>query len=68
MSNAVAQLVATFESLPPLEQHEVMTVLLQRSGELPDDRLSDDGLVGLADELFQTLDQEESDANAPESR
>ena len=60
MSNAAAQLVAAFESLPPKEQHEVMTVLLKRSGELLDHQLSDNDLVGLADELFQTLDADPS--------
>ena len=48
--------LATFNLLAPQEQHE----LLQRSGELPDTVLSDDHLVGLADNVFQALDAEES--------
>ena len=34
--------------------------MLRRSGELPKTMVSDDQLVGIADELFQTLDSEES--------
>ncbi len=63
MSDAATQLLATFESLPPKEQHELLIALLRLSGELPDTIVSDDQLVGLADELFQTLDAEESDGN-----
>ena len=61
MSETTAQLLATFDSLAPQEQHELLTELLRRSGELPDTFLSDDNLVGLADDLFQALDAEESD-------
>ena len=60
MSEIASQLLATFDSLPPQEQHELLTAMLRRSGELPDSGLSDDGLVGLADDLFQTLDAEEA--------
>ena len=58
---AAALLLATFDSLEPQEQHELLTELLRRSGELPDTFLTDDNLVGLADNLFQALDAEESD-------
>ena len=44
---------------PPQEQHEVLTEMLRRSGELPETVLTDDHLVGLADDLFQALDAEE---------
>lgn len=65
MSETTSQLLATFDSLPPREQHELITALLRRSGELPDTLLPDEGLVGLADDLFQALDGEESnDAEA----
>ena len=62
MSEIASQLLATFDSLPPQEQHELLTAMLRRSGELPDSGLSDDGLVGLADDLFQTLDAEEANS------
>ena len=60
MSETTSQLLAAFDSLPPREQHELITALIRRSGELPDTLLSDEGLVGPADDLFQTLDMEES--------
>lgn len=56
MSNTTTQLLAAFDSLPVGEQHEVVMAMLGRCGELPNRLLSDDELVGLADELFQTLD------------
>jgi hypothetical protein len=63
MSETTAQLMATFESLPRQEQHELLTEMLRRSGELPATLLADDDLVGLADELFQALDAEESNGS-----
>ncbi len=64
MSETATQLLATFDSLSANEQHELLIAMLRRSGELPDTIVSDDQLVGLADELFQTLDAEESHGNA----
>ncbi|MGV3486725.1 MAG: hypothetical protein ACO1RT_20070 [Planctomycetaceae bacterium] len=63
MSDTATQLLATFESLPEKEQHELLIAMLRRSGELPDTLLRDDQLVALADQLFQTLDAEESNGN-----
>ena len=63
MSDTATQLLATFESLPEKEQHELLIAMLRRSGELPDTLVSDDQLVGIADELFQTLDAEESNGS-----
>jgi len=63
MSDTAIQLLATFESLPAKEQHELLIAMLRQSGELPDTNVSDDQLVGIADELFQTLDAEESNGN-----
>ncbi|TWU08174.1 hypothetical protein [Stieleria varia] len=68
MSDAASQLLATFESLPANEQHELLIAMLRRSGELPDTIVSDDQLVEIADELFQTLDAEESDGDVSISR
>ncbi len=68
MTDTATQLLATFDSLPPKEQHEIMTVMLRRSGELPDTLITAEGLAGLADELFQTLDAEESDGKDSKSR
>jgi hypothetical protein len=66
MSDIAAQLIATFESLPEKEQHELLIAMLRRSGELPDTMVSDDQLVGIADQLFQSLDAEESNGNDAE--
>lgn len=68
MSDAALQLLATFDSLPANEQHELLIAMLRRSGELPEAVLTDDQLVGIADELFQTLDAEESDGDKADSR
>ncbi len=67
MTDTAIQLLATFESLPAHEQHELLIAMLRRTGELPDAILTDDQLVSLADELFQSLDAKEAnghDANA----
>ncbi len=61
MSELGVQILESFDSLPIEEQHEVLTAMLRRTGELPGTLLSDENLVELADELFQTLDAEESD-------
>ena len=68
MSEAASQLLTQFESLPVDEQHELLIAMLRRGGELPDTIVSDDQLVGIADELFQTLDAEESDGDETDSR
>jgi hypothetical protein len=67
MSETASQLLATFDSLSPQEQHERITAMLRRTGELPDTVLPDDALVDLADNLFQTLDVEESHGNDAKS-
>ena len=63
MSDTATQLLATFESLPEKEQHELLIAMLRRSGELPETMLSDDQLVVIADDLFQSLDAEESNGS-----
>ena len=63
ISDTATQLLATFESLPAKEQHELLIAMLRRSGELPDTIVSDDQLVGIVDELLQMLDAEESNGN-----
>ena len=68
MSETASQLLATFESLPANEQHELLIAMLRRSGELPNTIVTDSQLVGIADDLFQTLDAEESDGDNADSR
>ncbi len=68
MSDTASQLLATFESLPEKEQHELMIAMLRRSSELPETLVSDDQLVGIADQLFETLDAEEANVNQADPR
>ena len=67
MSDTASQLLATFASLPANEQHELLIAMLRRSGALPDTIVTDHQLVGIADELFQTLDAEEPDGDDADS-
>ncbi len=68
MSDTASQLLATFESLPEKEQHELLIAMLRRSSELPETLVSDDQLVGIADQLFETLDAEEANVNQADPR
>lgn len=63
MSETAMQLLAKFDSMPVEEQHELLIVMLRRSGELPDSIVSGDQLVRIADELFQALDAEETNGD-----
>ena len=68
MSDIALQLIATFESLPASEQHEVVTQLLRRMSILPNTPLSNDDLTAVADDLFQSLDAEEANGDIANSR
>ncbi len=68
MTDTASQLLATFESLPASEQHALLIAMLRRSGELPNTVVTEDQLTGIADELFQALDAEESGSENSESR
>ena len=68
MSETATQLLQAFALLHPREQHEVLVALMRQSQEWPGAIVSDDALVLMADELFQTLDSGESDADHAESR
>ncbi|WP_145366563.1 hypothetical protein [Maioricimonas rarisocia] len=67
MSETAAKLLAMFETLPEEEQHELLVVLMQRSGQFPATVLTDVALTGLADELFQQLDAGETDGSDTEA-
>lgn len=60
MSETATQLLAAFESLSASEQHELLIAMLKRSRDVPHTVLTDDQFVSIADELFQSLDAEES--------
>lgn len=67
MTDIAAQLLSTFDTLSPQEQHELLIALLRRHPELVDTLISEEELVSMADELFQRLDAEEA-ADAPPAR
>jgi hypothetical protein len=62
MTETAAQLLAAFEALLPQEQQDLLAEMLRRSGQLPDSLLTDEQLVGLADDLFHALDAEKTGA------
>ena len=64
MSELAHQLLATFETLPAEDQHELVAQILRRTGELPDTVLTDSEMTAIADQLFQTLDLEEADGES----
>lgn len=68
MSDSARQILNSFQALPPKEQHELLVVMLTRSQDSADARLADDELTAIADQLFQTLDQEECDGAITEAR
>ena len=68
MSDTASQLLATFETLPAIEQHEILTQLLRRTSVLPDTVLSDNDLTSVADDLFQMLDAEEENGDDTNTR
>ncbi len=63
MSEIASQILATFDTLPAAEQHEIVTQLLRRTDAMRTLPLSDDDLTSVADDLFQMLDAEEGDAD-----
>ena len=65
MTGSVKQLLDLFEALAEAEKRSAVFEILRRSPLIEGD-LSEPGLDTLADELFQTLDSEES-ASATES-
>ena len=56
MATTVEQILQSFEALPETDQQRLVIELLRRSANTP---LSDDELVGAADEVFQGYDREE---------
>ena len=68
MTDIATQLLATFETLPRNEQHELLAQMLRRTGELPDTPMGDVDLSAVADQLLQSLDAEETDGDAPNKR
>jgi hypothetical protein len=66
MTEAVRDLLRTFDALSPAEQHEMTMEILRRGA--PDDDLPDAALDEVAAELFRGYDAEEAARAAPEPR
>lgn len=57
MTDTAAQLLATFESLPRAEQHELLVTLLRTAEELPDSLLSEEHSLVIAQKACPGLRQ-----------
>ena len=68
MTEIASQFLATFDALPANEQKEILLQLLLRTSGIGDTALDEDELTTAADELFQTLDAEESNDSFSEPR
>jgi hypothetical protein len=60
MTANVQQLLNSFDALPDSDKHEAAVEILRRYAADRASDVSDDALVGLADELFDALDHEET--------
>lgn len=65
MTAAAQQLLNSFDSLPKSDKHAIAVEILRRVGQSTSDELSDEAIVAAADELFCTLDGEESQNAKP---
>ena len=60
MTQAVEQLLATFDGLTEAEKHVAAVEVLRRASPAEDEPLTDEALVAIADELFLELDRQEA--------
>ncbi len=60
MTNAVRQLIESFEALPEEDKHEVLAQLFRRLIRSPYPSPSDDELTHVADLVFQEYDRDEA--------
>ena len=65
MTADAQQILNSFDSLPQSDKHAITVEILRRVGESTTDELSDEALIAAADELFCTLDREESQNAQP---
>lgn len=61
MSTEIESILQSFERLSMPDKREVASEIIRRSLSLDLPPLSDDELVGIANELFVSLDQNEAD-------
>jgi hypothetical protein len=64
MTATAQQLLDSFDALPDADKHQVAVEILRRLAGAGNRDLPEGTLVGAADELFRTLDEEET-GNAP---
>jgi hypothetical protein len=60
MTARAQELLHSFEQLGDVDKREIVSELLRRSTEIDTPPLSDEELVGAAEELFLQLDREEA--------
>ena len=60
MTAAAQQLLDSFDALPDADKHQVGVEILRRFAGAAGGDLPESALVGAADELFRTLDEEEA--------
>jgi hypothetical protein len=60
MSLTVQQLLNAFDALSEADKHQTATEILRRVATLAEGDIPENTLVGVADDLFRTLDDEEA--------
>lgn len=60
MTATVRQLLDAFDALPEADKHQVAVEILRRFAGGVEGDLPEGALVGAADELFRTLDEDEA--------
>ena len=60
MSATARELLDSFDALPDADKHQVAVEILRQFTSSSGRDLPEDTLVGMADELFRTLDEEEA--------
>ncbi len=64
MTSTVQHLLESFDAMPDADKHQAAVEILRRFTGALEGNLPDSTLVGAADELFRTLDEQEA-SHAP---
>lgn len=67
ISTTVEELLKSFDLLPEVEKHKVVTEILRRSLELRSAPLTDEELASNAEQVFLELDRRESEDGQSQS-
>lgn len=65
MSATVQRFLDSFDALPDPDKHQAVVEILRRVTAADEGDISEEALVGAADELFRALDAEESGHGQP---